>query len=221
MIGTIVSRDLRLAWARGAEGAVSLFFFFAVATLFGVALGAEASLLARAAPGILWIAALLSALLSVEAVWHRDFDDQTFELLLVSGIAPWRIVAAKILSHWVLSGLPLVLASVLVGPMLLLPADALSAAVPGLILGTLYMSLLGGLGALLTCGARRPGLLQALLVLPLFVPMLILGVLGLEAALDGRDFGAYLLLQVSLVLAAVALTPAAGAKILTMQARSS
>jgi heme exporter protein B len=217
---SLVRRDLRFAAARGSEGAVALFFFLAVASLFPFALGSDAVILKKAGPGVLWVSALLSALLSLEAVWHRDFEDGTIDLLLLSGMAPLRLALSKILSHWAMAGLPLVVAAAVVSQMFFLPPVALCALLPSLLLGTLYMSLLGSLGAVLTFGARRPGLLLVVLVLPLFTPMLILGVTGAEAALDAAPYKSYLLLQLSLVVAALGLVPFAGAKILETQARS-
>jgi heme exporter protein B len=220
MIKSLVSRDLRLCFSRGSDGAASLFFFMVVVSLFPFALGAGEEILRKAAPGIIWISALLAALLSLEAVWHRDFEDGTLDLLMLSPARPVSIVTAKIFSHWLVSGAGLVLASVIVSQMLYVPAAALGVLVPSLVLGTIYMSVLGGLGAVLTFGARRPGLLLVLLILPLFVPMLVLGVMAGEAALAGEIAKPYVLLQLSLVVAVLALAPFAAAKFLEMQVRS-
>jgi heme exporter protein B len=216
----LISRDLRLSFARGSEGLAALFFFFAVAMLFPFALGAEPETLRKAAPGILWIAALLAALLSLEAVWHRDFEDGTFDLLYVSGAEPVRLCLAKTLAHWLLTGPGLIAAALLMSRMLYMPAETLCTLLSSLFFGTLYMSLLGGLGAALTFGARRPGLLLALLVLPLFVPMLILGVMAGAAALAGEPARPYLLLQLALVIAALPLAPLGAARLIEMQVRT-
>lgn len=221
LFSAILKRDIRLVLQRGSEGLAALFFFVLVASLFPFALGAENELLQKAAPGILWVAALLALLLSLEAVWHRDADDGTLDLLLLLPVPVWAVVTAKIISHWLLAGLPVVLAATLLGPMLYLPVGTLGVILPSLLLGTLYMSLLGAFGAALTLGSRRPGVLLAILVLPLYIPMLILGLGSAEAALAGLPVQAYLLLQLALVLAALPLLPFASARFLDMNLRSS
>lgn len=217
---SLIRRDIRLTFARGSEGLATLFFFAVVASLFPFALGAEPGLLKKSAAGIVWVSALLAALLSLEAVWHRDFEDGTFDLLLLSPARPVAVVSAKVFSHWLMSGPGLVLAAAVVSQMLYLPPAVLPTLVPSLLLGTVYMSLLGALGAVLTFGARRPGVLLVLLILPLLIPMLVLGVMAGEAALAGEPCNGFLLLQSSLVIAALALVPPAAAKFLEMQVRS-
>lgn len=217
----LLSRDVRLVLSRGAEGATGLCFFAAVATLFPFALGAEEGVLKHAAAGILWIAVALASLLSLDNIWHRDHDDGTFDLLLLSPVPPLVIVFAKIAAHWLASGLLLTVASIIVSQMLFVPPKSLPVLIVSLLLGTLYISLLGGLGAVLTFGARRPGLLLALLILPLFIPMLILGAAVGEAVLAGLPCSAYLLLQASLTLGALALVPPAAAAFLKLHMRSS
>jgi heme exporter protein B len=217
----IVLRDLRLTLLRGAEAAVTAFFFLVVASFFPFLLGGEAALTARAAPGIIWVAALLASLLSLDAVYHRDIDDGTADLLLLSPVAPVTVAAAKMAAHWISSALLLLPMAAVAALMLGMPALALCALLPSLALGTLYLSLLGGFGAALTAGGRRSGLLLAVLVLPLFVPMLVLGALAAEAALAAMPFRAYLLLQAALALAALPLAPLAAAACLNMNVRSS
>lgn len=217
----ILRRDVRLSFARGSEGFAALFFFIVTACLFPFAFGAGAETLQKAAPGILWISGLLSALLSLEAVYHRDFDDGTFDLLMLSPATPFTVALAKILSHWIVTGLPLVAASVPLSFMLSLPSSALPVLLLSLLTGTFYMSLLGGMGAALTLGSRRPGLLLAVLVLPLYIPMLILGLMAAEAALAGLPAQAYLLLQLSLTLAALPLALFVSSFCLKAGARSS
>ncbi len=217
---TLITRDLRLSLLRGSEGMVTLFFFVVTATLFSLALGGEQTIIQRAAPAIIWVSAVLASLLSLETIYHRDAEDGTFDLLLLSPIAPLGIALAKMCAHWIVSGLALVLISIIVSQMLFVPSAALCTLIPSLLLGTLYMSLMGGMGAVLTFGARRPGLLLALLILPLYIPMLILGVMGIEAALAGLSAKAYLLLQLALVIAALPLTAWAAAACLRMNVRS-
>jgi heme exporter protein B len=217
----LIKRDLRLMAARGPEMLATLFFFAVIACLFAIALSAHDAVMPLAAPAILWISALLAALLALDAVYLRDFEDGTLDLLLMSPLSAPALAAAKMASHWVLSGLGLVVASLMVAPMIGVPSDRVCVIAGSLALGTLYMSLLGGIGAALTLGARRSGLLLAVLVLPLIVPMLILGVLTAEAALAGLPYKAYLLLQLAMVVAALGAAPAAAAAFLNMHLRSS
>ncbi len=217
---TLIKRDLRLSLFRGSEGMVTLFFFVITASLFSIALGGEKTIVQRAAPAILWVSAVLASLLSLETIYHRDAEDGTFDLLLLSPISPLGIALAKMFAHWIISGLALVIVSVVVSQMLFVPATVLCTLIPSLLLGTLYMSLMGGMGAVLTFGARRPGLLLALLILPLYIPMLIIGVMGIEAALVDLPVKAYLLLQLSLVIAALPLTSWAAALCFRMNMRS-
>lgn len=212
----LIKRDLTLSFLRGSEGMTALFFFIVTAGLFPFTFGGEPDLLRRAAPGVLWISALLASLLSLETLYHRDEEDGTFDLLLLSPASPLGIVLSKMLAHWIVSALPLLLASIPVSQLLLLPIPALTTLFPSLFLGTAYASLLGGMGAILTFGARRPGLLLALLILPLYIPMLILGVSAAEAAVAKP----FLLLQLSLVIAALPLASGAGALFLRMNMRS-
>lgn len=220
----LIKRDLRLSFTRGSEGMTALLFFIVTASLFPFALGGEQIMLQRAAPAIIWVSALLASLLSLEMLYHRDAEDGTLDLILMSSASPLGVVLAKMLAHWIISGLPLVLASALVSQMLLMPLERLAVLLPSLLLGTLYMSLLGGMGAVLTFGARRPGPLLALLILPLYIPMLILGVMATDAACfacrGSMVAKPYLLLQLSLVIAALPLTSGAAAAFLRMHVRS-
>lgn len=216
----ILRRDLRLSAARGADAVVTVFFFVVVASLFPFMLGGDMDLLSRASAGIVWIAAVLAALLSLDAVYHRDYDDGTFALLLMSPVPPVVLAAVKMLSHWLLSGLLLLPAAAVVSVMLAVPAEMLCGLLLSLALGSVYLSLLGGFAACVTFGSRRPGVLLAVLVLPLFVPMLVLGALAAGALLAGLPAKPYLLLQAALVLAALPLAPLAAGAMLSMNARS-
>ena len=220
-ITTLIKRDLRLVLLRGPEGMTAAAFFVVVACLFPFAFGAEDKLLRLAAPGIIWVAALLSSLLSLEGVYHRDHEDGTMDLLLMSSMSTFDLAVSKIVAHWVLSGLPLLLSAFVVAHMLLLPASILPVLLLSLLVGTLYMSMLGGMGAFLTMGARRPALLMALIVFPLYVPMLILGVSGIEAALAGMAAKPYVLLQTALVVATLPVSLLASSFCLQMNLRSS
>lgn len=220
-IKAIIARDLRLFALRGSEVVATVFFFVIVASLFPFAFTHEAGLLQKAAAGIIWVAALLAALMSLENIYMRDAEDGTMDMLLMSPVSPARIAFAKMASHWLLTGAPLVLASLVVSVMLGVPGAKVWILSVSLAAGTFYMSLLGGIGAALTLGARRPGVLLAVIVLPLFIPMLILGVMAAEAALADLPFRSYLLLQLAMVIALLPVAPAVAAAFFNMHLRSS
>ncbi len=217
----LVARDVRLTFGRGSEGLVTVFFFILVVSVFALALGGEQALIARAAAGVIWTAAVLSALLTLESVYHRDYADGTLDLLLLSPLPAWQVVAAKMISHWVLGGALLLPAALIAAPMLFVPLSAVPVLLLSLLVGTLYLSLLGGLGAALTLGSRRPGLLLVVIVLPLYTPMLLLGGMASAAAIADMAARPYLLLQGALLLLALPLVPVAAAASLTMNMRSS
>ena len=218
--GAIFKRDLCLNALRGSEGMAGLFFFIVVITFFAFAMNFNPEILQKTAAGVIWIAALLAALLPLESLYHRDADDGTFDLLLSSGAPLLPVLLAKMAAHWIFSGALLLIAAVPVAAMLSLPAHVLPQLLLSLLLGTIYMSLLSGLGAVLTFGSRRPALLHAVLILPLFTPMLILGALAAESALAGAPVRPYLLLQTALLLPALPLAPLAASAFLKMSLRS-
>lgn len=198
------------SFSRGGAGlsvmATAVFFASLVVSLFALALGVQPQVQQLAAPAILWLVTLLAALLSLEPLWHRDAASGRFDLLLLSGLPPAVLAGAVLLAHWLSAGLPLVLAALPLALMLQLPVAAIPVIMAALVLGTIYLSLIGGAGALLTYGARQPGVLLVLLVLPLMVPMLLLGLLATEAAITGLEAGGinpYLLWQAALVLVAL------------------
>lgn len=216
-----LARSLRLHLRRGSEALVTVFFFIMVTSLFAIGLGGEQALVARAAPAMIWTAAALAALLALEGVYHRDFDDGTLDMLLLSPAAPFAIVVAKMFCHWVLTGFLLLVAVLVVAPMLFIPFAQWGVLLLSLFAGTVYLSLLGGFGACLTLGSRKPGVLLVLLVLPLFLPMLLLGMLAMGASLAGMPATPYVLLQMALLLLALPLLPVAATACLTMNVRSS
>lgn len=216
----IIKRDLRLSFSRGSSSMVTLFFFVVVVSLFPFAMGGEPAVLKHASSGIVWIAVVLASLLSLENIYHRDYEDGSFALLLLSPVSPVTVIAAKICAHWLASGFVLLLASVIVAQMLFVPIEVLGVLLGSLFLGTVYMSMLGAIGAVLTFGTKRPGLLLALLILPLYIPMLILGVMAMEASIASLPFRAYLLLQSAMVVAALPISSLVGAVFLRMNLRS-
>jgi len=203
----IVARDLLIAWRRRSDVATALLFFVIVASLFPLGVGAEPDLLRAIAPGVIWVAALLSSMLSLSRLFAADHADGTLEQLLL-GAAPLGVIAAaKALAHWLVSGLPLVL----IAPLLALQYD-LAPSLYGvlalsLLLGTPVLSLLGAIGAALTLGLRGGGVLLSLLVLPLYVPVLIMGAGSLEMAAAGMGGQGQLLLLGAMLVVAAAFAP--------------
>ena len=208
----MLRRDLLLAWRHGSDTLAVLLFFLLAAALFPLAIGPEPQVLGRLAPGILFVCALLAALLPLERLFAADFEDGTLDQLLLSGLPPAGIALVKAASHWLVTGLPLLLAAGPVALMLRMEADMVPILLAGLLPGSLLLSLLGTLGASLVIGARRGGVLLPLLVLPLAAPVLIFGVSAVEAASGGQSAAPHLLLLCALLALALPLCPlAAGA----------
>ena len=203
----LVARDLRLAWRRPGDVAVVLAFFVVATTLFPLGIGPEANVLARIAAGVLWCAALFAALLSLDRLFAADFEDGSLDLLL---LAPWPLELAglaKCCAHWIVTGLPLAILAPVLGAAFGLEPSVLMALAVTLLVGTPTLSLIGGLAAALTLGARKSGALLALLALPLCVPTLIFGAGAVEALATGGDFGSHLAVLAALALVALATTP--------------
>jgi heme exporter protein B len=201
-----------LALRHGADSLGALVFFFVAGALFPLAIGPSPDMLARTAPGIVWVCALLAALLPLDRLFGGDFEDGSLDQLLVSG-APGSLVAAtKACAHWLVTGLPLLLAAGPLALMLQLKPAALPVLLAGLAMGTVVLSLLGTAGAAIVLGARRGGVLLPVLVLPLMVPVLIFGTLAADAAGFGQSARPHLLLLGAFLAAALPLCPvAAGA----------
>ena len=211
-----VQRDLLIA-VRRRHGALNPFMFFLItAALFPVAVTPEPARLAEIAAGALWISALLAAMLSMDGLFRADYEDGSLEQLLLSPHPLYFLVLAKHLSHWLVSGLPLVLASPLIAAMLSLPAEARLPLLLGLALGTPALSLLGGIGAALTVGLGSRGLLLTVITLPLCLPVLIAGTLTVQQTLQGAPLAAYLSVLGAILLAALCLAPLASAAALRL-----
>jgi heme exporter protein B len=208
-LGAIARRDLLVAMRRAGEAVTPLFFFVVVTTLVPLGLEPDPALLAAIAPGILWIGALLAALLGLERLFAADHEDGTLEQLLLAPTPLALAVLGKVATHWLVTGLPLVLIAPLCAELLALPHAALPALVVGLLVGTPMLALLGALGAALTVSARRSALLLPLLVLPLAVPLLIFGARAVALAAGGEDPFGPLLLVASLSVLTLSLAPAA------------
>jgi heme exporter protein B len=214
----LLSRDLRLVWRRPGDVMVVLAFFVVATVLFPLGIGPETNLLARIAAGILWCAALFAALLSLERLFQADWEDGSLEALALMPLPLEAQVLAKCLAHWLVAGVPLIVISPLLALLLHLDAAGYPALLLGLLLGTPSLSLVGAVGAALSLGARRGGVLLSLLVLPLYIPVLIFGVGAIEAAIGAIDgpigeLGArpHLLLLGAFLAAALALAPFAAA----------
>ena len=212
----LLSREMRLLARRPSDLANPLVVFAIVIALFPLAVGPETQLLQTLSPGLVWVAALLAVLLSLDGLFRSDFEDGSLEQWVLSSHPLPLLVLAKVLAHWLFSGLALVLLAPVLALMLGLPGRCLSVLLISLLLGTPVLSLLGAVGAALTVGLKRGGLLLALLILPLYIPVLILGSGALQAALQGLPASGHLLWLASLTALAVTLTPFAIAAGLTI-----
>jgi heme exporter protein B len=215
----LVGRDLALAVRAGGGFGLALGFFLIVVTLAPLGIGAETDLLARVAPGVLWLGALLACLLSLDRLYALDMEDGTLDLLATAPLPLEGVALAKAAAHWLTTGLPLTLAGPMLGVLLSLPSPAMGTLALSLALGTPALSAIGGFGAALTVGLRRGGLLLALLVLPLYVPTLIFGAEAVRRAGEGLDPATPLLLLAGVTMGSVALLPFAAAAALRMNLR--
>lgn len=215
----VIARDLRLAVRAGGGFGLALAFFLIVTVLVPLAVGPRADLLAAAAPGILWLGALLSVLLSLDRVFALDREDGSLDALAVSPLPLEALAVAKAAAHWLTTGLPLTLAAPLFGLMLGLPAAGQPWLLLTLALGTPALSVIGTFGAALTVGLRRGGLLLSLLVLPLYVPTLVFGAEAVRRGADGLSATTPALLLAAITLGAVALLPFASAAALRVNLR--
>ena len=200
----LLARDLRLLWRRRGDAINPVLFALLVVSLFPFALGPQPEILARIAPGVIWVAMLLAGLLSLDTLFRGDLDDGSLEQLMLAPHPLSMLVACKIAVHWLSTALPLMLATPLLSALLYLPPQQLPVLLASLALGTPLLSLIGAVVVALTVGMRRSGMLLALLALPLYVPVLIFGAGSVMAAAQGLPYaGALLLLGAGLVLALV------------------
>jgi len=194
MFGWLVWRDLVLAWRRRSDVLATVFFFIIVTSLFPLGIGPEPETLRTIAPGVVWVAALLASMLSLGRMFGNDFQDGTLEQLLLTPQPAFLVVLAKILAHWLVSELPLVVIAPLLGLQFGLSENTLVIVVVSLLLGTPVLSVIGSIGAALTLGLRAANVLVALLVLPLYIPVLIFGSGAVQASVTGTGTQAWLLL---------------------------
>jgi heme exporter protein B len=203
----VVRRDLLLAARQKADVLNTLFFFVVVVTIVPLGIGPEPNLLRSIAPGVVWVAALLAAILSLPRLFANDHADGTLEQMLLSADPLTLIVLGKAVAHWLVTGLPLTVMSIVFGVAFDLGLEETFVMVVSLALGTPVLSLIGAVGAALTLGLRGGGVLTSLLVLPLYIPVLIFGSGAVGAAATSVSYSAYLLLLGAFLLFAIVLTP--------------
>ena len=189
----ILKRDLLIAFRKSSTYITPLVFFLIVVTFFPLALGPQESLLSSLAPGVIWIAALLASLLAVETIFSDDFRDGTLDEFFISLEPSFILVFAKVLIHWLITGLPILFASLIAAIVLYLPFDSFIPMLLSLILGTSFMSLLGALGAALSLG--RSAILSAIIVLPFSIPTLLMGTSVISSSLTNQDFSGFLMIM--------------------------
>jgi heme exporter protein B len=213
---SIIQKDIKLAWSQGGTGPLAVGFFIIAASMFPLGLGPEPTILARIAPSILWVMALLACLLSLDRMYQADYEDGSLDQLAFSPIGLFGISVAKILSHWITALLPLVIATPLLGLMLNLPASGFFYLILTFIIGTPALSAIGSVGASLTVAIRRGGVLIALLTLPLYVPVLIFAVGAIEASITAVDPSANLALLGAVTLVSLLIGPLASSAALRL-----
>ena len=203
----VVARDLLIAARRRSDVLTTFFFFVIVVSLFPLGVGPEPDTLREIAPGVVWVAALLAAMLSLARMFGADYADGTLEQLVLTPQPLTLLVLSKVLAHWLTTGLPLVLIAPLLGLQFDLPGDALAALLVSLLIGTPALSLIGAVGAALTLGVRGGGALTSLLVLPLYVPVLVFGAGAVTASATGMGVTGHLSLLGAMSLAALVFAP--------------
>jgi heme exporter protein B len=220
LIRLVIARDLRLAVRHWDQVIQPLIFFAIITTLFPLAISPALDELRRIAPGIVWVAAMLASLLALESLFRPDVEDGTMEQWVLAGQPLSLLLLAKVTTHWLLTGLPLVLMSPLVGTALGMPSSVWPMLMATLALGTGSLSMLGGVGAALTVGVRRGSVLLALLVLPLEMPVLIFGARAVDLAMQGEAVAGPLNLLAAVLLLFVSLGPFAMAAAMRVSVES-
>jgi heme exporter protein B len=212
----LVGRDVRLAARQGSANTMVVVFFVLTVTLFPLGVGPESAVLARIAAGVIWVAALLASMLSLDRLFQADFEDGSLDLLALSNLPLELTVLAKTAAHWITTGVPLIIVSPLLALILNMDIAGWLTLIVAMLLGTPALSLIGGIGAALTVSIRRGGVLLSLLVLPLYIPVLIFGVGAVEAAIGGLTQRPHLLILAALFLVALVLAPLASAAALRL-----
>lgn len=214
----LLARDLRLAFRSRHELANPLIFFVLVVTLFPLAVAPSAESLKVMAPGVIWVSALLSVLLSLDRLFKQDYEDGSLDQLMLSPNPLVILVLAKVGAHWLLTGLPLVLIAPLLGMFMYVPDEAIGALMLSLLLGTPVLSLVGAIGVSLTVAVNRGGVLLSLIILPLYIPVLIFGANAVDVASDGMSVRGQMLFLAAVLALAVSLAPLATAVALRITA---
>ena len=212
----IVRRDVQLGLRQGSASTMVVMFFILTVTLFPLGVGPEANILQRISPGVLWVAALLASLLSLDRLFQADFEDGSLDFLTLGSLPLEVTVLAKCTAHWLTTGLPLIIVAPLLGVLLNFEPAGYLTLVTAMALGTPTLSLIGAIGAALTVGVRRGGVLLSLLVLPLYIPILIFGVGAIDAATGGLSEKPHLLVLAAVLAGAVAPCPWAAAAALRL-----
>ncbi|MEE9343711.1 MAG: heme exporter protein CcmB [Gammaproteobacteria bacterium] len=205
----LLKRDLTLAFRHRAEIANPLLFFVLITALFPLGIGPDPAILKEVGPGIIWVAALLAALLSLDSVFRSDFEDGTLEQIMMSPHPLSLLMLAKVMAHWLTSGLPLLIVAPLLGLFLGLSGVEIKTLLLTLVLGTPILSLVGAIGVALTVGLRSGGMILSLLVLPLYIPVLIFSAGAVNASGAGLTISGHLSLLTALLILAISLSPAA------------
>jgi heme exporter protein B len=218
LLHAVIRRDLLLAWRRRSDIATTVLFFAIVTSLFPLAIGAEPNLLRAIAPGVIWVAALLACMLALGQMFASDHSDGALDQMLIGAAPLALIVIARVFAHWTVSGLPLIILSPVLALQFDLDQSLYPVLIASLLLGTPILSLIGAIGAALTLGLRGGGMLVALLVLPLYVPVLIIGAGALDAAESGLGATAHFLALGGLLVLTVAFAPWAIAAALRISA---
>jgi heme exporter protein B len=212
----LIRRDLVLARRQGSATTSVAVFFILTVTLFPLGIGPESALLGTVASGVIWVAALLATMLSLDRLFQSDFEDGSLDVIALSPLPLELVVLAKTLAHWLSTGLLLVVLSPLLGLLMQLDGTAYLTLIAAMALGTPTLSLFGSIGAALTVGVKRGGVLVSLLVIPLYIPVLIFGVGAVDAAADGLTQRPQLLMLAALFLFSVVLSPIASAAALRL-----
>lgn len=207
IMSQITRRELLIAYRRQADVLNPLWFFIIVITLFPLSIGPDPNLLARISGGVIWVAALLSALLSLERLFRDDFQDGALEQMMLMPVPLPLVVIAKVISHWLLTGLPLLLISPLLAILLSLDFDTWLAVVVTLLLGTPTLSFIGAIGVALTVGLQKGGVLLSLLILPLYIPILIFATSAIDTAASGMPYSGQLAILAAMFMGSLTLAP--------------
>ncbi len=205
----LLRRDLLIAWRHLADLANPLLFFIIVVALFPLGISPAPEMLLSISAGVIWVMALLTTLLSADAMFRSDYDDGSLEQLVLSPASLYLMAIAKVISHWLVTGLPLTILSPVLGVLLYMPAEGIKVLLVSLLLGTITMSFIGAIGAGLTVSLQRGGLLLSLIILPMYIPILIFGTSAVDAAIGGFPYNGQLALLAALALLALSLAPLA------------